>query len=99
MSRKSKLSVFLATFAAAFLVPALAFAQQAAAANKFDSNNGLAIAAGFGWEIAVRRGYSVVPFAQVVHGPATGLSLNDTRITDGATIKLVQLGLGLGVGR
>ena len=56
MSRKSKLSVFLATFAATFLVPALAFAQQAAAANKFDSNSGLAVAAGFAIGVAALGG-------------------------------------------
>ena len=56
MSRKSKLSVFLATFAATFLVPARALAQQAAASNKFDSNNGLAIAAGLAIGIAALGG-------------------------------------------
>ena len=52
MSRKSMLSVSLAAFAATFLVPALALAQQAAASNKFDSNSGLAIAAGLAIGIA-----------------------------------------------
>ena len=56
MSRKSKLSVFLATFAATFLVPALAFAQQAAPANKFDSNTGFAMAAGFAIGVAALGG-------------------------------------------
>jgi len=56
MSRKSKLSVTLATFAAAFLVPALAFAQQAAQANKYDSNSMLAVAAGFAIGVAALGG-------------------------------------------
>jgi F-type H+-transporting ATPase subunit c len=61
MSHKSKLSLSLAAFAATLLVPALAFAQQmgaqgAAAANKFDSNSGLAIAAGLAIGLAALGG-------------------------------------------
>lgn len=56
MSRKSMLSVSLAAFAATFLVPALALAQQAAASNKFDSNSGLAVAAGLAIGIAALGG-------------------------------------------
>lgn len=56
MSHKSKLCLSLAAFAATFLVPALAFAQQAAPANKFDSNQGLAIAAGIAIGLAALGG-------------------------------------------
>ena len=56
MSRKSMLSVSLAAFAATFLVPALALAQQAAASHMFDSISGLAIAAGLAIGIAALGG-------------------------------------------
>jgi F-type H+-transporting ATPase subunit c len=56
MSRKSKLSISLAAFAATFLVPALALAQQSAASNKFDSNSGLAIGAGLAIGVAAMGG-------------------------------------------
>jgi F-type H+-transporting ATPase subunit c len=62
MSHKSKLSLSLVAFATTLLVPALAFAQQmgggglGAAANKFDSNSGLAIAAGLAIGLAALGG-------------------------------------------
>lgn len=58
MSLKSKLSLYLATLVAVLMVPAVAFAQAAAAApaNKFDSNSGLAIAAGIAVGLAALGG-------------------------------------------
>ena len=62
MSHKSKLSLSLVAFATTLLVPALAFAQQmgagglGSAANKFDSNSGLAIAAGLAIGLAALGG-------------------------------------------
>lgn len=56
MSRKSKLSVTLAAFVASFVLPALAHAQQSAASNKFDSNSGLAMAAGLAIGVAALGG-------------------------------------------
>lgn len=56
MSRKSKLSVTLVAFVASFLLPALAFAQQAASSNKFDSSMALGVAAGLAIGIAALGG-------------------------------------------
>ena len=91
MSRKSKLSVFLATFAATFLVPALALAQQAAASNKFDSNSGLAMAAGFAIGVAALGG-------SLAQGRAAAAALEGISRNPGAAARIqtpMILGLAL----
>ncbi|HEY4119328.1 MAG TPA: ATP synthase F0 subunit C [Byssovorax sp.] len=56
MSLKSKLSLITAVAAALLVVPAMAFAQDGGAANRFDSNKWLAAAAGFAIGIAALGG-------------------------------------------
>lgn len=59
MSLKSKLSLSLAALVATLLVPAMAFAAdaaQGAAANKYDSASGIAIAAGLAIGLAALGG-------------------------------------------
>jgi F-type H+-transporting ATPase subunit c len=56
MSLKSKLSLSAVVATAMVLIPAMAFAQQGAESNKFDSNSWLAAAAGFAIGIAALGG-------------------------------------------
>ena len=56
MSLKSKLSLSALVAAALVLMPALAFAQEAAASNKYNANSWLAGAAGFAIGIAALGG-------------------------------------------
>ncbi|NUO47737.1 MAG: ATP synthase F0 subunit C [Polyangiaceae bacterium] len=91
MSLKSKL-VSLAAFAAAFLVPALAFAQQAgAAANKFDASAFLGIAAGLAIGLAALGG-------TLGQGRATAAALEGISRNPGAAARIqtpMILGLAL----
>jgi F-type H+-transporting ATPase subunit c len=56
MSLKSKLSVITAVVTALVLVPAMAFAQDAGAANKYDVNKWMAASAGFAIGLAALGG-------------------------------------------
>lgn len=56
MSRKAKLTLFLAVVTAVLAVPAMALAADESAANKFDSNKWLAASAGFAIGIAALGG-------------------------------------------
>lgn len=56
MSLKSKLSLFVAVVTAVLAVPAMAFAQEGAASNKYDTAKWMAAAAGFAIGIAALGG-------------------------------------------
>ena len=93
MSLKSQL-VSLAAFAAAFLVPALALAQQAgagAAANKFDASAYLGLAAGLAIGLAALGG-------TLSQGRATAAALEGISRNPGAAARIqtpMILGLAL----
>jgi hypothetical protein len=63
------------------------------------SARSLAVQAGFGYDIAVRRRYVVVPYATLVQGFNNGLYLDGERATGASQMKLLRLGLGVGVRR
>jgi hypothetical protein len=63
------------------------------------SARSLALQAGFGVDIPVRRRYIVVPFATLVHGLNNGLYLDDQKVTGASQMKLLRFGLGAGVRR
>lgn len=91
MSLKSKLSLFLAAFTATFLVPALAFAQAAAPANKFDSSSWLALGAGVAVGLAALGG-------TLGQGRATAAALEGISRNPGAAARIqtpMILGLAL----
>ena len=91
MSLKSKLSLAVTAFVATFLVPAVAFAQAAAAANKNDAASGLAIAAG----IAIGLGALGGALGQ---GRATAAALEGISRNPGAAARIqtpMILGLAL----
>jgi F-type H+-transporting ATPase subunit c len=89
MSLKSKLSVILAVATALVLVPAMAFADEAA--NKFDSNKWVAAAAGFAIGIAALGGTTG-------QGRATASALEGISRNPGAAARIqtpMILGLAL----
>jgi F-type H+-transporting ATPase subunit c len=93
MSLKSKLSLSLAAFAATVLVPALAFAQNAAAAasNKNDASSWLALAAGLAIGLAALGG-------TLSQGRATAAALEGISRNPGAADRIqtpMILGLAL----
>jgi len=93
MSLKSKLSLSLAAFAATVLVPALAFAQNAAAAasNKNDASSWLALAAGLAIGLAA-------PGGTPSQGRATAAALEGISRNPGAADRIqtpMILGLAL----
>jgi hypothetical protein len=63
------------------------------------SARSLALQAGFGVDIPVRRRYIVVPFATLVHGFNNGMYLDDQKVTGASQMKLLRFGLGAGVRR
>jgi LSD1 subclass zinc finger protein len=63
------------------------------------SARSLAVQAGFGVDIPVKRRYVVVPHATLVQGFNRGLYLDDEKVTSGSQLKLVRFGLGFGVRR
>ena len=63
------------------------------------SAQSLALQAGFGVDIPVRRRYIAVPYATLVQGFNHGLYLDGDKVTGGARVKLLRFGLGVGVGR
>ncbi len=90
MSLKSKL-VSLAAFAAAFIVPALAFAQQAAPANKFDATAYIPLGAGLAIGLAALGG-------TMGQGRATAAALEGISRNPGAAARIqtpMILGLAL----
>jgi F-type H+-transporting ATPase subunit c len=90
MSSKSKLPLSVLVAVAGFLLPALAFAQDAAA-NQFDSNSWLAIAAGFAIGIAALGG-------TMGQGRATAAALEGISRNPGAAARIqtpMILGLAL----
>lgn len=62
------------------------------------SATSLALQAGFGYDVRVRR-YVVVPNIGLVQGFNNGLYLDDDRVTAAAQMKLIRFGLAVGVGR
>ena len=91
MSLKSKLSLSLAAFVATVFVPAIAFAQQAAAANKFDSSSYLALGAGLAIGLAALGG-------TLGQGRATAAALEGISRNPGAAARIqtpMILGLAL----
>ncbi|MFO0549414.1 MAG: ATP synthase F0 subunit C [Polyangiaceae bacterium] len=91
MSRKSKLFTSLAAFAVALLVPAIAFAQASAPANKFDSNSYLALGAGIAIGLAALGG-------TLGQGRATAAALEGISRNPGAAARIqtpMILGLAL----
>ena len=91
MSLKSKLSLSLAAFVATVLVPAIAFAQAAAPANKFDSSSYLALGAGLAIGLAALGG-TLGP------GRATAAALEGISRNPGAAARIqtpMILGLAL----
>mgnify|MGYP001470312454 CR=1 FL=1 len=91
MSLKSKLSLSLAAFAATVLVPALAFAQASAPANKFDSSSWLALGAGLAIGLAALGG-------TLSQGRATAAALEGISRNPGAAARIqtpMILGLAL----
>ena len=62
------------------------------------SARSLAVQTGFGYDIHVRR-YVVVPQIGLVHGFNKGMYLDDAQVTTSSRVKLIRLGLGVGVGR
>jgi len=62
------------------------------------SARSLAVQAGFGYDIRVKR-YIVVPNVGLVQGFNNGLYLDGDRVTSAAQVKLIRFGLGVGVGR
>ena len=63
------------------------------------SARSLAVQAGFGYDIPVRRRYIVVPFATLVQGFNNGLYLDGQRATGASQMKLLRFGVGAGVRR
>lgn len=59
----------------------------------------LAVQAGFGYDIPVKRRYAVVPFATLVQGFNNGLYLDGERATGASQMKLLRFGVGAGVPR
>ncbi len=91
MSLKSKLSLSLAAFVATVLVPAIAFAQAAAPANKFDSSSYLALGAGLAIGLAALGG-------TLGQGRATAAALEGISRNPGAAARIqtpMILGLAL----
>jgi F-type H+-transporting ATPase subunit c len=91
MSLKSKLSLYVAAFTATVLVPALAFAQASAPANKFDSNSWLALGAGLAIGLAALGG-------TLAQGRATAAALEGISRNPGAAARIqtpMILGLAL----
>lgn len=62
------------------------------------SAQSLAVQAGFGYDVRVKR-YVVVPQVGLVHGFNNGMYLDDTKVTTSSQLKLIRFGLGVGVGR
>jgi hypothetical protein len=62
------------------------------------SARSLALQAGFGYDVRVRR-YVIVPHVGLVHGFNNGMYLDDAKVTSAAQVKLIRFGLGVGVGR
>jgi hypothetical protein len=63
------------------------------------SARSLALQAGFGYDIAVKNRYIVVPHATLVQGFNNGLYLDDAKVTSASRVKLLRFGLGFGVRR
>ena len=63
------------------------------------SARSLGLNVGFGFDIAVRDRYIVVPNAGLVHGFNNGLYLDGTKVTGMSQVKLLRFGLGVGVRR
>jgi len=63
------------------------------------SARSLALNVGFGFDIAVRGRYIVVPNAGLVHGFNNGLYLDGAKVTGMSQVKLLRFGLGVGVRR
>ena len=63
------------------------------------SARSLALNVGFGFDIAVRGRYIVVPNAGLVHGFNNGLYLDAAKVTGMSQVKLLRFGLGVGVRR
>jgi hypothetical protein len=59
----------------------------------------LALQAGVGVDIPVAGRYIAVPHAMFVQGVNGGLYLDDTRVTGWSRVRLLRLGLGVGMGR
>src|SRR5215207_7030907 len=62
------------------------------------SARSLALQAGFGYDVRVRR-YVIVPHVGLVHGFNNGMYLDDAKVTSAAQVKLIRFGVGVGVGR
>ena len=62
------------------------------------SARSLAMQAGFGYDVHVQN-YVVVPQIGLVHGFNNGMYLDDSKVTTSSQVKLIRLGLGVGVGR
>jgi F-type H+-transporting ATPase subunit c len=91
MSLKSKLSLSLAAFAVTAFLPAVAFAQQAAAANKFDASGWIGLAAGIAIGMAALGG-------TLAQGRATSAALEGISRNPGAAARIqtpMILGLAL----
>jgi hypothetical protein len=71
----------------------------------YDSSSGeddlhagsFALQVGAGYELAVRQKYVVVPNATFVHGFGLGMRLNDTAFHGYTAVKLLHLGIAVGV--
>ena len=63
------------------------------------SARSLALQAGFGYDIAVKERYIVVPHATLVQGFNNGLYLDDAKVTGAARVKMMRFGLAVGVRR
>ena len=63
------------------------------------SARSLAIQAGFGYDVSVKRRYIVVPYATLVQGFNNGLYLDNERATGASQMKLLRFGIGAGVRR
>ena len=63
------------------------------------SARSLALQVGFGYDIAVKDRYIVVPHATFVQGFNNGLYLDDAKVTAASQVKLLRFGLGVGVRR
>ena len=63
------------------------------------SARSLGLNVGFGFDIAVRDRYIVVPNAGLVHGFNNGLYLDGAKVTGMSQVKLLRFGLGVGVRR
>ena len=63
------------------------------------SARSLALQAGFGYDIAVKERFILVPNAALVQGFNNGLYLDDAKVTGASRVKLLRFGLGFGVRR